>query len=191
MSNSAVNLLSNSTVQLLSSITINVMSNSTVHLLSSITINVMSNSTVTLCLFMETHFHDRVQTIPGLFFLRRVWSIHLWLGRPTYPLPVSLCAHWLQNAYTLFRNKCCVHLHVQGKIISLELHIFWCFCYFAICFRVKYVLEVTSSLSSPLFLYFLHVVLLKSCAYIRLGAMIPPLSCAIYVVLKLARRVVL
>jgi len=63
--------------------------------------------------------------------------------------------------------------------------------YFAICFTVVYVLEVTSSVSSPLSLSFLHAVLLKSRAHIRLGAMIPPLSCTIYVVLNLPHRVVL
>jgi hypothetical protein len=42
---------------------------------------------------MKTHFHDRVQTIPDLFFLRRFWSVHLWFGRPTFPLSVRLFAH--------------------------------------------------------------------------------------------------
>lgn len=92
---------------------------------------------------------------------------------------------------SLFRNKCCDHLHVQGKIISLELHIFWWLCYFAICFRVVYAVEVTPSVSSPLSLSFLHAVLLKSRAHIRSGAMVTSSSCTIYVVLDLPRRVVL
>jgi hypothetical protein len=50
---------------------------------------------------------------------------------------------------------------------------------------------VTSSVSSPLSLTFLHAVLLKSPVHTRLGAIVLPLLRTIYVVLKLPRRVVL
>jgi hypothetical protein len=150
----------------------------------------MSNSTGTLRLFMKTHFYDRIQTIPGLFFLRRVWSVHLWLGLPSLDgqtirslTSEHVCRCFVINVVSTYTCKV--------KIISLELHIFWWFCYLAICFRVLYVLEVNSSVSSPLSLSFLHAVLLKSRAHIRLGAMVPPLLCTIYVVLNLPHRVVL
>ena len=160
------------------------MSNSVV---DSITVNVMSNSTGTLW--------RRTSTIGYKPF--QACSFFVGVGPSIFDLVALRFFCGSDYSHTdfitlvsLLRNKC-VQLHVQGKIISLELHIFWLFCYFAICFTVVYVLEVTSSVSSPLSLSFLHAVLLKSRAHIRLGAMIPPLSCTIYVVLNLPHRVVL
>jgi hypothetical protein len=47
-------------------------------------------------------------------------------------------------------------------------------CYCSICFRIKNVLEVMSSVQSPQSLSFLHVVLLKSRVHIRSVTMVPP-----------------